>query len=210
MRVAPGWAAPEPEPGVPGAAAAAESRDELPFDWARETARQIGVVAHRWLATIARDGLAAWSDARIAAAATRIRADLASEGVDAAELERAATDVAKTLANALADPRARWLFAAEHRDARSEWALAGVEEGAVAHVVVDRTFVADGVRWIVDFKTGRHEGADVDAFLDLERERYRPQLERYARFVSALDPRPVRLALYHPLLRGWREWPWAP
>jgi len=210
VRVASGWAPPEPEPGLPGGKAPTERRDELPFDWARETARRIGVVAHRWLALIARDGLAAWNEARVATAAGRIRADLASEGVDAAELESAASVVAATLANALDDPRARWLLAPEHGDARSEWALAGIEEGAVAHVVVDRTFVAGGVRWIVDFKTGRHEGADVDAFLDLERERYRPQLERYARFVSALDPRPVRLALYHPLLRGWREWPWAP
>jgi ATP-dependent exoDNAse (exonuclease V) beta subunit len=71
---------------------------------------------------------------------------------------------------------------------------------------IDRTFVADGVRWIVDFKTGAHEGADREGFLDRERERYRGQLEQYAAFVRALDPRPIRLALYHPLLRGWREW----
>ncbi|HMS81326.1 MAG TPA: hypothetical protein PKC20_17730 [Burkholderiaceae bacterium] len=89
-------------------------------------------------------------------------------------------------------------------------ALAGVEEGRVAHVTLDRTFVADGVRWIVDFKTGRHEGADPAQFLDREQERYRAQLERYARFVRALapdDPVPIRLALYHPLVPdGWREW----
>jgi hypothetical protein len=75
------------------------------------------------------------------------------------------------------------------------------------HRVIDRTFVAGGVRWIVDFKTGRHEGGDVEAFLDRERERYAGALETYARLVRALDPRPIRLALYHPLVRGWREWP---
>ena len=85
-------------------------------------------------------------------------------------------------------------------------ALSGVEGDGIAHVVLDRTFVADGTRWIVDFKTGSHEGADVEAFLDREVERYRDQLDRYARLVAALDPRPVRLGLYHPLLRGWREW----
>ncbi len=45
------------------------------------------------------------------------------------------------------------------------------------HVTVDRTFVADGVRWIVDFKTGRHEGGDAEAFLDRELRRYREQLD---------------------------------
>jgi hypothetical protein len=75
------------------------------------------------------------------------------------------------------------------------------------HLVVDRTFVANGERWIVDFKTGAHEGADPEAFLDAEVERYRAQLERYKRIVGALDPaHPIRLALYHPRVpRGWRE-----
>ena len=61
--------------------------------------------------------------------------------------------------------------------------------------------------WIVDFKTGRHEGADAEAFLDREMIRYREQLERYARIVREFDTRPIRLALYFPLVdTGWREW----
>jgi hypothetical protein len=62
------------------------------------------------------------------------------------------------------------------------------------------------VRWIVDYKTSSHEGAGLDAFLDNERERYRPQLERYASLVRALGPEPIRLGLYFPVLSGWREW----
>jgi hypothetical protein len=30
--------------------------------------------------------------------------------------------------------------------------------------------------------------------------------EQYAALVRRLDVRPIRLGLYHPLLRGWREW----
>jgi len=64
------------------------------------------------------------------------------------------------------------------------------------------------VRWIVDFKTGRHEGGDPSTFLDREVARYREQLERYARLVRAMDERPIRLALYFPLVpSGWRAWP---
>jgi hypothetical protein len=188
-------------------AARVEARpDALPFDWARETARHVGTVAHRLFAQIAREGLAAWDAARIAAAGPRIRVELAGEGVDGAELPAAAAQVALAVRNMQDDARGRWLFAPNHGDAASEWALAGVDGDAIAHVVLDRTFATGGVRWIVDFKTGMHEGADVDAFLDREVERYRGQLERYARFVGALDPRPIRLGLYYPLLRGWREW----
>jgi hypothetical protein len=68
----------------------------------------------------------------------------------------------------------------------------------------------DGVRWIVDYKTGVHEGADIEGFLDNERERYRDQLERYAAILARRESRPIRLALYYPLIRGWREWEPAP
>jgi hypothetical protein len=58
------------------------------------------------------------------------------------------------------------------------------------------------VRWIVDFKTGTHQGGDVGSFLAREAERYRPQLQRYGRLMRALEGRPVRLALYYPLVDG--------
>ena len=65
------------------------------------------------------------------------------------------------------------------------------------------------MRWIVDCKTGTHEGGDLEAFLDREQDRYRAQLERYAALMRMLDNRPVKLGLYFPLLKGWREWPFG-
>ena len=162
----------------------------------------MGTVAHRLLAQIARDGMEAWDAARLAREQGRIRADLALSGVAASERDAAARRVSDAVARTLADPRGRWLFAAEHADAMSEWSLAGVDAGEIAHIALDRTFVSEGVRWIVDFKTGAHEGADAAAFLDREVERYRPQLERYARIVRGLDARPIRLALYYPLVEN--------
>jgi ATP-dependent exoDNAse (exonuclease V) beta subunit len=76
----------------------------------------------------------------------------------------------------------------------------------VVHVVIDRSFVSGGHRYVVDFKTGSHLGGDSAAFLAEEFSRYRPQLARYARIVRAIDKRPVRIALYHPLVaNGWQE-----
>ncbi len=70
-----------------------------------------------------------------------------------------------------------------------------------------RTFVdQDGTRWIIDYKTSRHEEEDVDAFLDQQQERYREQLEKYGALMKLHDDRPVKLGLYFPLLKGWREW----
>ena len=201
------WKAPAPEPGVPvGPTSAIAAIEALSFDWARQTAKHVGVVAHRMFAEMARDGAAAWNAERIATAGPQIRAALVGEGLDERDSDAALAQVQTAMRNALDDARGRWLFAPDHTDATSEWALAGREGDAIVHVTLDRTFVADGVRWIVDFKTGTHEGADVEAFLDREVDRYRGQLERYARLVAALDARPIRLGLYYPLLRGWREW----
>ncbi len=74
-------------------------------------------------------------------------------------------------------------------------------QGRIATYVIDRLFRgADGVEWLVDYKTSRHEGAGVEAFLDRERDRYAPQLRTYAALRTA-----SRQGLYFPLLRGWRE-----
>ena len=51
------------------------------------------------------------------------------------------------------------------------------------------------------------EGAELEGFLDREVERYRPQLERYARLMGRLYPgEPLEVGLYFPLHRAWRSW----
>jgi hypothetical protein len=79
--------------------------------------------------------------------------------------------------------------------------------GAAQGLRIDRTFVDEhGTRWVVDWKTGAHEGADTEGFLDNELERYRGQLERYAHAMNLLEPgRRLRVGLYFPLHDAWRE-----
>jgi ATP-dependent helicase/nuclease subunit A len=182
-------------------------REAIAFDWARETARQIGIAAHRVLRSIAEDGLARWDEARVAALLPRAERDFGKLGFTAEEARISAALVVEGIAATLADPQGRWLFDPQHVDARSEYALTGERDRALVRVVLDRTFVdIRGTRWIVDFKLSRHEGGNRDAFLDSERERYRLQLEDYARVMRGIDDRPLRVGLYFPLLNGWREW----
>jgi ATP-dependent exoDNAse (exonuclease V) beta subunit len=89
-----------------------------------------------------------------------------------------------------------------HADAATEHRISAVVDGGVRRLVIDRVFRDDaGARWVVDYKTSSHEGADVEAFLDRERSRYRDQLRRYAAALGGAS----RLGLYFPLLAGWRE-----
>jgi ATP-dependent exoDNAse (exonuclease V) beta subunit len=65
---------------------------------------------------------------------------------------------------------------------------------------MDRVFRHEGLLWIVDYKTSRHEGADLERFLDQERERYAQQIASYGKLLPG-----SRQGLYFPLLRGWRD-----
>ncbi|HXX84153.1 MAG TPA: UvrD-helicase domain-containing protein [Casimicrobiaceae bacterium] len=203
------WRLPDPPAALPSGTIAEPSgeREEIVFDWAREAARQIGTIAHALLRRIADDGLEAWSGRRVDAERTRIEHEFAAQGFVAAEALAATDQVLAAVRTTLADTRGRWLFDPRHAEAQSEFAVTSAADEEFVHVVLDRTFVdAEGVRWIVDFKLSRHEGADKEGFLDTERERYRDQLEKYARAMRGMDERPIRLGLYFPLLRGWREW----
>ena len=115
-------------------------------------------------------------------------------------------DIERTIEHEFPDERGKWLLSA-HDDHHCEYPLTGLEEGRFRSVVLDRTFVdKNGTRWIIDYKTSRHEGADLDGFLDNEQVRYQEQMQLYGKLLSTNESRPIRLALYFPLLGGWREW----
>ena len=175
------------------------------FDWASETARHVGTVVHRELQRLARGDVGPSPDDPRTLA--RFSTELGELGVPADRRPAAAVRVLEAVTRARADERGRWLLETAHREAASELALSGRVDGELIDVIIDRTFIdGDGTRWIVDYKTGTHEGAGLEAFLDSEQTCYRPQLERYARLVRHLGPEPVRVGLYFPLLAAWREW----
>ncbi|OSM05027.1 putative UvrD/REP helicase [Magnetofaba australis IT-1] len=182
--------------------------EPVAFDWASETARLVGVAAHGALRRLAEVGVDAWRDQGGGAAQAAIERQLRALGAPHDELERAVAKCVAAIENCAEDPVGRWILDPSHEAARSEWDLTGVIDGKRQRMVVDRTFIdAEGARWIIDFKTGAHEGGDPQGFLDNEAERYRAQLEGYARLLRRLEPqRPIRVGLYFPLMRGWRHW----
>ena len=177
------------------------AEQEIEFSWAGETARHVGTVVHRWLQRIADDALRGWDARRVDALRPLFSRELERRGVQRSRSEDAASLVADALKNSVSDERGRWLLG-PHPEARSEHRLRLRGGDGIRNYVIDRLFRdAAGERWIVDFKTSRHEGAGLHAFLDEQRTRYEPQLNAYA---AAFDK--ARLGLYFPLLRGWREW----
>lgn len=171
------------------------------FEWAGELQRRVGTVVHRMLQQVrAPDRLDFSRDTLLAA--------LRQEGLDGRKLDEAQSRAVSALTNMTGDDRGRWILSL-HQDDQREYALSTVVQGRVRRHVLDRTFVAGGTRWIIDYKTGSHTGGSTEIFLDNEQERYRAQLESYARVFRSMDSRPIRLGLYFPMLQGWREWVFA-
>jgi ATP-dependent exoDNAse (exonuclease V) beta subunit len=173
------------------------------FDWAGETARRVGTLVHAELRTL--------DPTRTNAQLLHARKPLyegwlASYGVPGERLGQAASRVVEALLAVCDDPRGRWILAAGYRDDLREHALSGTSNGEVVRAVFDRSFIDAGVRWVIDYKTSQHMGGAVTEFLNREVQRYQPQLQRYARLARKLGPEPVRVGLYFPLMRAWREW----
>ena len=209
-RLPDGWARP-PLPETVDATAAGflppAGRSVAPhFDWAGETAARVGTVVHGWLQRMAEDHHHVWDPARLKSLRPRFELELTGLGVPGNELGAASDRVLMALSNTLDDQRGRWLLS-PHPEASCEHSVMGLIHGRLEQVVIDRSFLdPDGRRWIVDYKTSVHEGGSLQSFLDAEVERYRPQLHKYAALMSQLDPRPIRVALYFPLLREFRDW----
>ena len=180
--------------------------EEIDFDWAGDIARWIGLVVHAWLQRISIVGIEQWNVELLRSYRNKWRKELQMLGAAADEIEDAVNRVEKLLQNALEDPKGRWVLSNQHQESHSEWRLTGVKGDEFKNVIVDRTFVDEfDIRWIIDFKTG-YTGGNVENFLNEEVKRYSDQLQDYGNFISQLDHRTIKLGLYFPAHKGWREW----
>jgi len=201
-----GWVCPDaPSTVGPAGDTAPETVEEVVYEWAGDTARAVGTVVHACLQRLV--GAPATRLGEGPSLRAAVRRMLQQEGVPTAQVEPASRRVHSALRHALEDERGRWILSGRHEDSRCEVPVTALLDGRLRHLVIDRTFIdEEGIRWIIDYKTGTHLGGDPAGFLDEEQERYRAQLQSYARAFRQLEQRPVRTALYFPLVPGgWRE-----
>ncbi len=193
---------PPPPPAV------VDTSSSLPELLAGDTARAVGTLVHRWLQQ--------WAEQTPPKPETLPnlrplwRKQLCWFGVTDAELPAALTEVETALRNTLTDPAGLALLTAAN-DARAEWALTSIEpeqDGRLRQHIIDRSYVdTAGVRWIVDYKTARHDSSELDRFLAERVAEYKPQLQRYAQVLQRLEQRSIMLALYFPLQQRLFSWP---
>lgn len=182
--------------------------EELDFDWASDVARVVGIVVHKQLELIA---LGRQSFEKLESDDFQQLYRSFSELLDSSsDIEQAMDKAKRALINTSKDEQGRWLLET-HSEGRCELELTGAITDTYGHKVVrnfiiDRTFVDDdGTRWIVDYKTGDHQGSDISHFIQSEIKRYSPQLQQYKELMGKFDSRPIKMALYFPMLKHFAE-----
>ena len=123
------------------------------------------------------------------------------------EVPSGVEQVRQSLVNALSDARGRWILDA-HREHATELAITTMVDGVPVRMIIDRTFLDDeGIRWIIDYKSGLPDASGPEAFIEAKSAEYADQLYRYATAMSQLWRETIRVGLYFPSIPAWRELP---
>ena len=161
-------------------------------------ARLLGTVLHRTLKQMASEGLNHWPAQRRQKLPAGWKAQLVEQGMLVSKEELASLSAA--VETMLADTKGQWILQ-NHPGARCEQSLGyhHREQQRSGISVIDRTFVADGQRWIIDYKFSiPGEGERQENFIARQSNAYQPQLRHYANLYRELEERPLRCALYFP------------
>lgn len=111
------------------------------------------------------------------------------------EFDMALTQIQTHIKAFYHDERGQWI-AQKRCDEQNEYAL--LTELNAATRIIDRTFTEQGVRWIIDFKTGQSESE--------AQSQHRTQLELYAELFRTSTALPIRCGLYYLNTLQWMEW----
>ncbi|MFA6037272.1 MAG: UvrD-helicase domain-containing protein [Legionellales bacterium] len=188
MRIPLHWQLPQPwqnwfneQPSVP----TENIVDKTLFEPEQMMRKHVGTLLHRLLKIIAEKNSIKFEP-------ERLRIQLLELGVHLSQIKNALTLIDQALKNILADTRGLWILQS-HPEAVCEYALHTHLKNKYKRIVIDRMFVYENERWIIDYKTGS------------ETDDHSAQLQAYAQVMQKIDPRPIRLALYYPLTTTWQE-----
>lgn len=131
---------------------------------------------------------------------------LAQMGLAPEARTRAIEIIYAAITKTLSDPKAQWILDNRHQDSACEWRLCARHEdpsfNTTREWVIDRSFVDQGVRWVIDYKCSVPSDNQTEAdFMQAEANEYRDQLATYARVVKSYNPQySIQTALYFPQL----------
>lgn len=156
-------------------------------------ARHIGIVAHELLQWIclyhpSHSHNLPWS---------MVGKQFASLGFDTKEITSALNILKIQMDKLFQDPIGLWLIS-PHSEEVSEYPLLLSTKGEISTRIIDRSFLDEGRRWIIDFKTGKDE--------EVSQEAHRQQIEEYAHLFQEIYNTSIHCGLYYLTNGNWLTW----
>lgn len=165
-------------------------------------ARHTGTVIHSALQAIVENKLVTnthcvSAEAVIAQQKTFWKIQLQQQGWNGEHLKSALEKIGAAIKTTLASDSGRWLLNSGHLHSACEFSLMQRDKQDVNVSIIDRTFISDGIRWIVDYKSSEPEaGQTPNEFIAREIDAYRGQLQRYRTLLAATEISPIKTAIY--------------
>ena len=159
------------------------------------TARTVGVITHELLQTICTFHPHSAADVPWAL----MNRALKQAGLD--QRPELARQIKTMISHIFDHPKGRWIIS-PHQQEKNEYALLAKHENTAGTRIIDRTFIENGICWIIDFKTG-HE----DELKEIE---HKKQVDGYALLMSEKTNLSIQCGLYYLNTQHWVEWAWMP
>lgn len=156
-------------------------------------ARQLGIIAHELLQWICDHHPSSAEALPWSLVANHFK----SLGFNAEEQAEACGTLRQQINLLFNNPIGQWLSKA-HSKERNEYELLYNDEGLASTRIIDRTFIEEGLRWIIDFKTGSDN--------EEAQSKHRLQVNDYARLFAINSAEPIRCGLYYLASGNWVQW----
>lgn len=210
LRLKPHWQSPQLEDESPlkkyrGQEYGDEENQPQAETRSAKLARHTGTLIHRALQSLVGKAntldLAEWQMQQL----PFWKIQLKQQGWHEDEIEQALHKINLAIRNTLGDSRGQWLLDNRHSQSACELAITHQQGNAIdlklRENIIDRTFVTQGERWIIDYKSSEPAvGQTPEDFIQQEITAYKPQLARYRNCFTALGETNIKTALYFPLL----------
>ena len=173
----------------------------LSLQMPNEFARIVGIVFHEILQDIGETGIERWSLDQWNKKKSFYHKRLRQWQLNSKKINDAVQLIDKSIKSIIKDPKACWLLSNKHKLIQQEYALSTQSNGKLLNIIIDRTFIDNNIRWIIDYKT-THYLDDVDNKL----EKYKSQLKLYQSIMKKFDPiHPIKTGIYFTFNCRWIE-----
>jgi ATP-dependent exoDNAse (exonuclease V) beta subunit len=154
----------------------------------------VGILVHFYLQLIAENGVKNWPAERVKPLNVVMQRWFKQQAYDDVKAAQGATRVSTLLQTALNSEQGQWVL--QDRDsAANELEIETCADQAVDKKIIDRTFIENGIRWIVDYKSTVLSDDDSEGSLKTTAEQYSAQLEGYEQLFIEEDL-PIKKAIF--------------